>query len=453
MRGAREPPPPRTFSHGSFDFSVSSGFIGDKHEYEALEEEVFGSGTRVHLPEMVFPSNAVSVRHCSSGVRLDFTAAGALRCWHEQQLRTHASGGGVSPENFDWTFATPFDGALCTEEEGGTVRGGVTPQLTTAPLVHAPAALRRGQGGGAAPPAFVDTPTRLPLGPTLDGDRPMLFFTSTQLYASDLDDRGQSETLVKLRVNGPLPVGSRGAGGGGTDEAAPQDGGFWFLLLRSWQRIDRSSIAVRDVRFMCLLPVGESGSDESGVPSSPPPLRILRNTQVRRAKWHELQAALSRRDEEAEVNGSAAAVRPSPAPLGVALGVVVHTSGEGGAVAAVMPAVSPRPVHPAVLQSIRERAARMGLEVDDNGHVVSAGTRSLAAAGDASDGAQLDKPSQPPMPESQPANVGLAVQEQGWAEDVSSDPFSLSNLRLAITPEEAFAALAPVYDVTAELYV
>lgn len=466
--------PESIVKYGGFHFSTTGGPIANARELEELESALFANGAHVHLPEMVFVHNTLRIEHEATGLSLAFNATSALHAWHRKQIRergnpdstteddavgdapcsgcpphhpSHASShsneqhvgratGVVHPENFDWTFSNDYDGDIllpsgwCMEESSEPLPVPVLTD-TSRPMVHYWA----GQAGGGM-----------------------------QLYASDLDDRGQSETLVKLRVNGPRPGHEK------------EDGGFWLLLLRSWQRIDRQRMCVRDVRYMCMLP-GQDGEGELAAP------RILKNVQYREADWPELQSALARMDTPAPTPAPGPVHAASTAQEGQAEPVALShnekeaarapvrapvADGRGGVAASWSGPPPSSPIHPVVLQSMRARAAKQGLQLDEYGKVAgpgalqerSTGAFSLyfsAGSGDTATVAGSDGPrhSLPltlsPSPSSARGSFGMAASLEDATTDTAAESaedavFSLSSLRLAITPDEAFRALKPHED-------
>ena len=64
----------------------------------------------VPLPEKVYAENLLECSHGESGIKIAFTAAEALAGWHSAQQKE--LGGGLSAENFDRHFNTPYAGSI-----------------------------------------------------------------------------------------------------------------------------------------------------------------------------------------------------------------------------------------------------------------------------------------------------------------------------------------------------
>jgi hypothetical protein len=362
------------FTSNGWAFTASEGPIADAQGYASLDAALGTGG--VPLPEMVFASNTVAVRHEASGFTLRLTAEGALRGWHAQQLRTHGVAGldgapFVNAERYDVRFSSDYEGE--SAEGAGSV-------------------VRRPAAAGSLPMALLAS-----------GDLPIRFFASLPLYSSDLDDRGIAECVVKLRVMD----------------------GWWLLLLRCWSRLDRESIAVRDVRYFCRT----EATDDA-------PVLVLQDVQERVADWRTLQAAL-----QAHASGGAASpLSRTPARAQPP----AHDDLDG--VTARMPALagSPRAIHPEVLASMKARAAKQGLAMDDLGRIMPKDGSPIASSAVERAGA---------APAAGPRR--LASWEQTSAERPEADPFAagLASLRLAITPDEAFVALPPSTHMCVEIEV
>lgn len=297
------------FEHRGWLFShVSLPHIASARELTALSETLsLGS---VPLPEMTFTQNFLEVAHAASGLRIRFDAEGALLDWHERQRASSAVVGGVrvpvSVENYDFTYTTAYEGAIV----------------------------------GSRADSFTPATEELPLD-RLRERAPMLAYARVPLFASDLNDRGTVEALVKLRV---------------MDDA-------FLLLFRAFTRLDRDRVRLHDVRFYhafgegvvlkdvqervafvadVIAADGETGGD--GLPTGPP-------------SFFASPPSIATTPEESAASSSSAAATPEPSP--------------SVPPPVVQSAVSPRTVHPVVLASMRERAAKQGLAVRDDDELIS----------------------------------------------------------------------------------
>jgi hypothetical protein len=292
------------FVHRGWSFShVSQSHIASSRELGALADAL-SLGT-VPLPEMTFAHNFLEVRHAASGLRIRFDAEGALHNWHERQCASAAVVSGVrvpvSVENYDFTFTTAFEGATL----------------------------------GARADAFASTAETLPLD-RLRERAPLLAYARVPLFASDLNDRGTVEALVKLRV---------------MDDA-------FLVLFRAYTRLDRDRVRLHDVRFFHAF--GERA--------------LLKDVQLRVALVADVIAA--------EAAGGAAGgdglptgppsffTSPPAAPLADAVSPPPPLPSDSSL--GIPPdSPPPRTVHPVVLASMRERAAKQGLAVRDDEELIN----------------------------------------------------------------------------------
>jgi hypothetical protein len=434
----------QTFSHCAWTFRWrSEDSISGRAQLEALSGALaLGS---LPLPEMTYCTHFVEALHPGTGLRLRFTAAGALASWHALQCSNSALVGAdgarlpVDVTSHDFTYTNEYDG------ECSLVGGD--------------------EGSPGAPVAAAPSDAAIPLD-LISQRTPILAFAAAPLYGSDLNDRGVVEVGVKLRVMDT----------------------YFLVLCRSFTRIDRDRVRLRDVRYFHAFAPAQ-------------PLRVLRDVQLRLGSV-------------AQVSQAAAAGRP-PLQLHRAMGSPVSpvgagSSGAGGgggggggwmgsggatgsatgpplpqglpsffadaaaaAVAAAAPpgdaalspsspqqqqahpaalaspaaphAASPPPlafpsppraaVHPVVLASMRERAERQGLRVlDDGTHVSAAGGEACSAPG-AGGSAPADFtavwPARPGATQPPPLSPVALLQCEG--------PLPL----LAVSAEDAFKTLAP----------
>jgi len=324
----------RSFEYRGFKFSSEEGSIAGASELRALSERL-GLGA-IPLPEMVFARSCIAVAHAASGARLSFSAEGAARAWHARQLR--ALGRAVDATRFDWSYATDYDGDA--EVVGSS------------------------DSGGAAARAE-PTQLRLPLA-RLQQRGAILFFAAAPLLGSDLSDRGTAECVVKLRVMEDC----------------------FLVLLRCFVRLDRASVWLRDVRFSHVF--GEA--DDAGAPL------VLRDVQLREAVLPadlppaggvsggedcDEGAAVRRRDvllpgpppsffaRADSTAAAAAAAAPAAAPAAVASAAATAAFVANAAALPASPPPSPTKIHPVVLESMRARAARLGMAVADDGTLLT----------------------------------------------------------------------------------
>jgi hypothetical protein len=379
-----------SFRHCGWIFRWRYGCkISCSRELEALSVALHTGA--LPLPEMTYASHFVEALHLRSGMRLSFTAQGALASWHALQTSNSPLVGGsrvpVDVTNHDYTFTCEYDG------EVGGVAGG-------------PAAL-------ASP-----SPASIPMD-LITQRTPILAFASVPLFASDLSDRGTVEAVVKLRVMDT----------------------YFLLLCRQFTRIDRDRVRLRDTRYFHLF---DAGAGAAGA-QPPPRSLLLRDVQLRVGGTAQVAAAAGEggggggsggggasQGSPCSTLGTGAALQGS---LGLPVGLpsfLLPTAAE----APPSPPLAPRPaVHPTVLASMRERAEKQGLRVLDDGTLV----------GQEQEGGGLGGGGGAP-----PASPGAA-----WpARPGSTLPSQLSPAALlqctgplpplAVTAEQSYAALQPL---------
>ena len=198
----------REFEISGFTFQVfDSDSIADGPSLSSLSASLnLGS---VPLPEMVYARNGLSIKHADSGLSIMFTAAGALRSWNARQIRTLGDAL-INVERYDWTYSCDYNGECNMNAASGknSEMGLPMDRLT-----------RRG---------------------------PILFFASFPLYASDLNDRGLSECSIKLRVMEDC----------------------FLVLVRSFVRVDRERVYLRDLRYCHVFKDGDSAPRNPTAPIS-----------------------------------------------------------------------------------------------------------------------------------------------------------------------------------------
>ncbi|VDP13570.1 unnamed protein product [Soboliphyme baturini] len=139
------------------------------------------------LPDMVFASNVLKIRHKSGG-GLTFRALDALRQeWAQNRQDIEVAKSVVKP--FDWTYTTDYS---------GTLKG------------------------------FQEVPTEEKIDyEALTKVQPILFYQSLDLFEDELSDHGCSKLQIKLRC---MPTS-------------------FFALLQFYLRVDRVLVRVYNTRF------------------------------------------------------------------------------------------------------------------------------------------------------------------------------------------------------------
>ena len=195
-------------------------------------------GVRMHLPEATFGANRLTLEHAPSGIRIVFTADGALRSWARDSVLTDRNQVRAAPgeqavwrsrvavaqerssHGVDWTFCC----ADYTGDQGVSTEPQATAAVTLSGLP------------GLAPPrvpklANRETPWRPHHGPGLDMDllrrrEPILWSAEVPLYEDHLHDQGVSTLIARIRV---MPS-------------------CFLVLLRHTLRIDGKLMQQREVR-------------------------------------------------------------------------------------------------------------------------------------------------------------------------------------------------------------
>jgi len=309
------PGEPQEFFHRGFHFKyIQDAKISNSSQLEALSA-VLETGN-IPLPEMTYGSHYLEVLRDDGGMKLRFDARGALLSWHALQKTNSLVVDGellpVDVTNYDYTYTSAYDGEFCLTE-GGCEFSSAAPSRTV------PLELLKARG-------------------------PILAFASVPLFASDLNDRGVVEVGVKLRV---------------MDD-------FFLVLCRSFTRLDRDMVRLRDVRYFHKF------GDRD----------VLRDVQLRVGRAEDVARVLGL--GEGGVGGS---TLPKGLPsffLPSSPANPARGNSPGCAVTSPLPPptsppvssnYSRSPVHPVVLASMRERAAKRGLRVLDDGTIVGSDDR------------------------------------------------------------------------------
>jgi len=337
------------------------------------------TGDPVHLPEQLFARNCLVLRHRPSGLRLSFTAAGALAAWARgdwdcavataggaggagapvevpvaddwratrakrlaagKDVETRAAAGagngnvcGDGNEDiwqvglaqvrrlvYDWTFCTPYGGDVATAQTASNATapdGDATWAALSSTGVRSPSVAARGStfSDGVAPLAQQSPLIDRAL---LTARDPILWSRSITLMGSDLDDTGVHETSVKVRV---MPR-------------------CFLVLLRTFVRVDGVRADLRETRWFARWDRVQ-GREGGGVGGSG-------GTLVREVRWaggtaDELveAGALGRQQIRAGVRDDTANRAAARAAARLAGGVMCPFA-DGDAAAASLMAVAPR---------------------------------------------------------------------------------------------------------------
>lgn len=177
------------------------------------------------LPEQLFGNSYLRLTHHLSGCVLEFTAADALRQWHEDdeapvqvasatqwQAARQESLSKVTTLQYDWTYSTSYVGSL--RQFGSQNQADSCGEATTQARIQ----------------TWQPSSDRIDLG-LLSARDPIQFYADVPLYESELDDNGTSQLSVKVRV---MPH-------------------CWYVLLRFFLRIDSTLVRLREARLFCDL--------------------------------------------------------------------------------------------------------------------------------------------------------------------------------------------------------
>ena len=364
-----------TFSTKGWTFSYSSGGrIAAAGALEALGTSLsLGS---VPLPEMTFVDNFLQVQHVATGLCIRFDAAGALKNWHSMQTSSTAVVAGsplsVDVTNYDVTFTTAYEGDV-----SGIKVGGAQAQVVE-------------DEGEAA----VRGPIEL-----LRAHQPLLCYARVPLYASDLNDRGVVECAVKLRV---------------MDDA-------FIVLFRAFTRLDHNRVRLHDVRLLHSFAgtptkllkdvqlrvaavadvLAATAAAPGGLPAGPPsffasppaataaviitspiaasptstsPLQTVSTIASplgqQQQQQQQQQTVTSPMGSASTTTNSSTTSSTSSSPVTASLTLATSPTSMTTCGVAATATTSPRSVHPVVLASMRERLAKQGLYVADDGEIV-----------------------------------------------------------------------------------
>ena len=209
-------------SVGGWEIRTQKGAIAGERDCDELRAAVGGAPA---LPEQLYASSSVEATHLATGVRISFSAKGALQEW----MRTQGKGGGEgssgeaatatvarpkvpaaerwrasrareiaehsAPElEYDWTFTCPYGGDIEVRRNEGE-EGDEAAAAATEPAGEEeedPAKKKRN-------PTWLQTPDRLDRA-ALSARDPLLLWDEVLLLASELDDCGISEVTVRIRA-------------------------------------------------------------------------------------------------------------------------------------------------------------------------------------------------------------------------------------------------------------
>mmetsp|Transcript_8154 Transcript_8154/g.30078 ORF Transcript_8154/g.30078 Transcript_8154/m.30078 type:complete len:294 (-) Transcript_8154:1321-2202(-) len=202
-------------------------------DYPALQEKLAAP----KLPLMIFPRNRLTLYHKLSGLSLTFGAEEALAEWvaaKNEVLEVSAAQDWAKTRNlenmtkveFDWTFSSPFIGKLYNDQ-GTTLVG-----------EH----------------QWTDCSDRLDMN-LLKARDPILYYDEMVLYEDELDDNGVSVVSLKVRV---MPR-------------------CWYILFRSWLRVDRVVLKLREARYCCAF---QAEGDKT---------KVIREVTHTEATWDDLR--------------------------------------------------------------------------------------------------------------------------------------------------------------------
>lgn len=227
--------------YGDFSFEATHGVIFNERERvqlsksireafrfdaeDAESESIVAGGRSIHVPPMIF-KNRLSIR--ARGVELHLNAADSMLAWaaqHQpsevQQLRVvkvpHSKRWstlkGVTPDmhsnEWDWCFLSDYLCSLASAQGGGFSR-----------------AKTLSASGGDSRWTPYTGPSKINTSVLARKDD-ILFFDEMTLYQDDLEDCGEVEFTVKVRV---MPL-------------------CWFVLCRLYMRIDGGEVVLRETRL------------------------------------------------------------------------------------------------------------------------------------------------------------------------------------------------------------
>lgn len=196
---------------GGWAITTFHGTIAHQQDREAFEAALGVS----HIPEQIYASNRLVIKHLESGLAITFCALDALKQWRDDEnapVRLNISEAWRKDRieemrrqnaeilEYDWTFSTSY-GGTCSFDENLS---------------------------GVGRPGWVPTSQQMDMAMLTSRDD-ILLFDSLPLYVSELDDNGVSEVSVKIRV---MPK-------------------CWYVLLRFFLRVDGQMVKIRDHRYFC----------------------------------------------------------------------------------------------------------------------------------------------------------------------------------------------------------
>jgi hypothetical protein len=417
-----------TFSHKGWTFTYSSGGrIAAAGALEALGTSLsLGS---VPLPEMTFVDNFLQVQHVATGLCIRFDAAGALKNWHSMQTSSTAVVAGsplsVDVTNYDVTFTTAYEGDVSGMKVGG-----------------AQAQVEESEGEAA-----VRGPIEL-----LRAHQPLLCYARVPLYASDLNDRGVVECAVKLRV---------------MDDA-------FIVLFRAFTRLDHNRVRLHDVRLLHSFAgtplkllkdvqlrvaavadvLAATAAAPGGLPAGPPSFFASppaataaviitspnaaspTTTSTSPSPLQTVSLIASPLGQQQQQHGtspitissssttSSASNSPVTASLTLSTSPISSSSSSLLLLTSATTTTSPRSVHPVVLASMRERLAKQGLYVADDGEIVGLTTSASPPAAQNLPDHAASFFSPPPVP--RPHSVVNSPHTNSGGDDCSRSVSSLS---------------------------
>jgi len=230
--------------HGWAIFISDESPIADTEFLGQLEEET----KEFHFPSMIFFKNFVEIKHIQTGIGFSLTPKDALIRWAELSKQFGSQGikvptswrmpnrhslKEINPIDFDWTFSTDFAGKLFSPTLSCKIRhfcfnhdheeNNCKHESETEILKEENIPLREWQ---KCEHSGIDIQM-------LSRRDPFLFFDEISMYRDELDEWGDVELSIKIRV---MPT-------------------CWFVLQRYYLRLIDSSVGtihmikIFDVRF------------------------------------------------------------------------------------------------------------------------------------------------------------------------------------------------------------
>jgi hypothetical protein len=225
-------------------------------ELAADEDGIYVNGTHLHIPPMLFGDDVLNLRHVASNKSFQFDAEDAITCWAVQHgsdeiaekiLGPGAAGGSsflpsvpqvpfagqwananaetlaessikANSKIWDWTFTSDY---CCTVNMGDSKVLCTGRQLSSEAEQSAPRIWRALE---SSEPSGIDRTL-------LSRREDILFYDEMLLYGDDLEDCGEVTVDIKVRV---MPS-------------------CWFVLLRTFVRVDGAIIRIRDTRLFHIF--------------------------------------------------------------------------------------------------------------------------------------------------------------------------------------------------------